>query len=73
MSSDNNVLRADGTKYIFKEVGSFQVSTSTSGYTLGIEHMFSGEAQSYFNETKSLLYSLSKFIALEDQIEEDVH
>ena len=35
--------------------------------------MFSGEAQSFLNETKSLLYSLSKFIVPEDQIEGNVN
>ena len=50
LDSTNNVLHTDGTKYNFKEVGSFQVTTSSGSYIFGIEDMFSGEAQSYFSE-----------------------
>ena len=64
--SSNNVLHCDGTKYNFNEVGSFQVTTSSGSYTLGIEDIFSGEAQLYFGEIKSLLYSMSKLVVPEN-------
>nr|XP_047132169.1 uncharacterized protein LOC124811083 isoform X1 [Hydra vulgaris] len=60
LNSTNNVLHTDGTKYNFREVGSFQVTTSSGNYTFGIEDMFSGEAQSYFGELKNLLTDMSK-------------
>nr|XP_047138638.1 uncharacterized protein LOC124805782 [Hydra vulgaris] len=63
LNSTNNVLHTDGTKYNFREVGSFQVTTSSGSYTFGIEDMFSGEAQSYFGELKNLLTDMSKIFS----------
>ena len=65
LDSTNNVLHTDGTKYNFKEVGSFQVTASSGSYTYGIEDMFSGEAQSYFGEIKNLLTDMSKLFSPE--------
>ena len=63
LNSSNNVLHLDGTKYNFNEVGSFQVSTSSGSYTMGIEDMFSGEAQSYFNEIEGIFTSMANLIS----------
>ena len=47
---DQNILPIDGTKYNFEETGGFQVSTGSGGsYTLGLENMRSGEAQTYLD------------------------
>ncbi|XP_065647057.1 uncharacterized protein LOC136076955 [Hydra vulgaris] len=71
LNSTNNVLHTDGTKYNFREVGSFQVTTLSGSYTFGIEDMFSGEAQSYFGELKNLLTDMSQIFSPEKENYED--
>ena len=39
----------DGAKYNFEEIGGFQVSTGSGSYTLDLENMPSGEAQTYLD------------------------
>ena len=46
---DQNILHIDGTKYNIEEIGGFQVSTGSGSYTLGLENMHSGEAQTYLD------------------------
>ncbi|XP_065671383.1 uncharacterized protein LOC136089337 [Hydra vulgaris] len=72
LNSTNNVLHTDGTKYNFREVGSFQVTRSSGSYTFGIEDMFSEEAQSYFGELKNLLADMSQIFSPEKENYEDV-
>ncbi|XP_066922613.1 uncharacterized protein [Clytia hemisphaerica] len=43
-----------------KEVGSYHVSTDSGTLTLGIADMYSGEAQSYLEETKAILTLMSE-------------
>ena len=62
LSAENIILHTDGTRYNFKEVGSFQVNTSEGAFTLGIEDMFSGEASSYFEILKGILTELSGLV-----------
>ncbi|XP_065673154.1 uncharacterized protein LOC136090437 [Hydra vulgaris] len=71
LNSTHNVLHTDGTKYNFREIGSFQVTTSSGSYTFGIEDMFSGEAQSYFGELKNLLTDMSQIFSPEKKNYED--
>ncbi|XP_065649637.1 uncharacterized protein LOC136078250 [Hydra vulgaris] len=71
LNSTNNVLHTDSTKYNFREVGSFQVTTSSGSYTFGIEYMFSGEAQSYFGELKNLFTDMSQIFSPEKENYED--
>ena len=42
---DQSILHIDGTKYNLEEISGFQVSTGSGSYTLGLENMRSGEAQ----------------------------
>lgn len=70
LASDSNVLHMDGTKYNFKEVGSFQVSTSSGSYTLGIEDMCNGQAQTYMGEVKDLLTLMSELFSPTDYNED---
>ena len=72
LSAENNILHTDGTRYNFKEVGSFQVNTSEGAFTLGIEDMFSGEASSYFETFKGILTELSGLVVPDDQVDDDV-
>ena len=46
---DQNILHIHGTKYKFEEIGGFQVSTGSGSYTLDLENMPSGEAQTYLD------------------------
>ena len=46
---DQNILHIHGTKYTFEEIGGFQVSTGSGSYTLDLENMPSGEAQTYLD------------------------
>ncbi|XP_065673357.1 uncharacterized protein LOC136090527 [Hydra vulgaris] len=71
LNSTHNFLHTDGTKYNFREIGSFQVTTSSGSYTFGIEDMFSGEAQSYFGELKNLLTDMSQIFSPEKEKYED--
>ena len=72
LTSENNILHTDGTRYRFKEIGSYQVNTSSGAYTLGIEEMFSGEASSYVATFRELLHELSTFVVPEKEHDEDV-
>ena len=72
LSSSNNVLHTDGTKYRFKEVGSYQVNTDSGSYTMGIEEMFSGEATSYMDTFRDLLAEMSRLVVPEDAQNSDV-
>lgn len=61
LASTNNVLHTDGTKYKFNEIGSYQVTTDSGSYTLGIEEMLSGEASTYMETFRQLLNEISAF------------
>ena len=58
-------MHTDGTKCNFEEVGGFQLSTGSGSFTLGIETMRSGEADSYFETFKHMLEAMSSLVAPE--------
>ena len=66
LASTNNVLHTDGTKYKFNEIGSYQVTTDSGSYTLGIEEMLSGEASTYMETFRQLLNEISAFGTAKD-------
>ena len=72
MKGSTNILHTDGTKYKFNEIGRFQVSTGSGSFTLGIEPMQSGEADTYFNTFKHLLEDMSSLVVPEDQVDDNV-
>ena len=55
LKDQKNVLHADSTMYNFEEAGGFKISTGSGSFTLGIEPMHSGEADSYFETFKHML------------------
>ena len=72
MKGSTNILHTDGTKYKFNEIGGFQVSTRSGSFTLGIEPMQSGEAETYFSTFKHLLEDMSSSVVPEDQVDDNV-
>ena len=72
MKGSTNILHTDGTKYKFNEIGGFQVSTGSGSFTLGIEPMQSGEAETYFSIFKYLLEDMSSLVVPEDQVDDNV-
>ena len=72
LNSEDNVLHTDGTKYKFKEIGSYQVNTTSGAYTMGIEEMSSGEAASYMGTFRNLLHEMSSLVVPDDAINADV-
>ena len=65
LNGQKNVLHTDGTKYNFEEVGGFQISTGSGSFTLGIEPMPSGEADSYFETFKHMLEDITSLVVPE--------
>ena len=65
-------MHTDGTKCNFEEVGGFQLSTESGSFTLGIETMRSGEADSYFETFKHMLEAMSSLVAPEEHAEQDM-
>ena len=63
---DQNILHIDGTKYNFEEIGGFQVSTGSGSYTLGLENMRSGEAQTYLHTFKNILGDMVSLVVPEN-------
>ena len=72
MKGSTNILHTDGTKYKFNEIGGFEISTGSGLFTLGIEPMQSGEADTYFNTFKYLLDDVSSLVVPEDQVDDNV-
>ena len=68
LKGQKNVLHADSTKYNFEEVGGFQISTGSGSFTLGIEPMHSGEADSYFETFKHMLEDIFSLVVPEEQV-----
>ena len=48
LQGDRNVLCTDGTKLRFEELSSWQVTTESGSYSLGMEDMLSGSALCFF-------------------------
>ena len=67
LNGQKNVLHTDGTKYNFEEVGGFQISTGSGSFTLGIEPMPSGEADSYFETFKHMLEDITSLVFLNNR------
>ena len=63
LTSSNNTLHLDGTRKKFREYGSFQISTKTSSFSLGISEMLTGHAQSFLNETLTILDEMSETVS----------
>ena len=60
------VLHTDGTKYIFSEIGSYQVTADSGAYTLGIEEVISVEASTYMETFRRLLNEVNALGAAEN-------
>jgi hypothetical protein len=69
MSACNNTLHLDGTRKKFREYSSFQVSTTSGSYSLGVSEMLTGDAESYLKETIQLLEEMSEAICEEEEQE----
>ena len=69
---DQNILHIDGTKYNFEEIGGFQVSTGSGSYTLGLENMRSGEAQTYLDTFKNILEDMASLVVPENCIDKSI-
>ncbi len=72
LSSENNVLHCDDTKYNFEEIGGFQVPISSGSYTLAIENMHSGEGSTYLKTLKYVLNYMAGLIVPEEAVNNDV-
>ena len=55
LKGDRNVLHTDGTKLRFEELSSWQVTTESGSFSLGMEDMLSGSALCFFDTFRDLL------------------
>ena len=69
---DQNILHIDGTKYNFEEIGGFQVSTGSGPYTLVLENMCSGEAQTYLDTFKNISEDMASLVVPENCIDKSI-
>ena len=62
LQGDCNVLHTDGTKLRFEELSSWQVTTESGSYSLGMEDMLSGSALCFFETFRDLLKEIADLL-----------
>ena len=68
LEGERNVLHTDGTKLRFEELSSFQVTTESGSYSLGMDDLLSGSALCFFDSFRNLLSEMAElFIVPQDQ------
>ena len=72
LEGSRNVLHTDGTKKRFEELASFQVTTESGSYSLGMEDMLSGSASCFLDAFRNVLSEMAALLVPESQKDEKV-